>query len=207
MTTLVGNVTAYSTLWTTSSLIHGDVLAVESELVKVKARFPAGVRPDSVITPNRIRVQRGVGGTSAASHSNGTSLVPHYEPFIESGGMQVVSLSETVIAFDDDLVSGVELVAVSGSQTVISLAVFEETAVTATADDYKLALFVDGVETTAAFALNGGVPVDAKQGLGIIPGYAGPIRDAVLTIKVSSTSSGTWTAGSILCSLLMTEHA
>ena len=87
MATLAEAVDAAETDWLVSEDITADFLTVESETVSVLAHFPAQYQmTDGSVSPARIRVARGAGGTTAASHSDGTTITPLIPPAGAGGG-------------------------------------------------------------------------------------------------------------------------
>lgn len=77
MATLTADVTADAKSWNVSALPVGDYLQVDDEIVHVL---------DKQRTTNRIRVERGYAGTTAATHSSGATLTPLYIPSTGGGG-------------------------------------------------------------------------------------------------------------------------
>jgi hypothetical protein len=86
MATLAEAVDAAEIDWIVSANITADYLTVEDETVAVLAHFSSSIDPQTraAIAP-RIRVQRGAGGTTAASHADGTTLTPLIPPAAASG--------------------------------------------------------------------------------------------------------------------------
>lgn len=77
MATLAADVTATQTSWNVSAMPDADFLQADDEIVKVI---------DQRRTENRIRVQRGYAGTTAASHLSAAELTPVYVPSVGGGG-------------------------------------------------------------------------------------------------------------------------
>ena len=89
MATLSEDIAIDETDWLVSADIPDtiDYLTVESEVVQVTATFPAQYqRGEGTTSASRIRVIRGAGGTTAATHSSGTSLTPLIPPSSSGGG-------------------------------------------------------------------------------------------------------------------------
>jgi hypothetical protein len=98
MATLAEAVDATEIDWIVSANITADYLTVEDETVAVLAHFSSGLDPQTrAAVASRIRVQRGVGGTTAASHADGTTLTPLIPPAAASvggGGVTVDNQSD-----------------------------------------------------------------------------------------------------------------
>lgn len=83
MATLTADVTAEAISWNVSALLPGvSYLQVDDEIVRIL---------DQRSTENRLRVQRGYAGTTAASHDSGAELVAVYVPSA-GGGVQIIRL-------------------------------------------------------------------------------------------------------------------
>lgn len=86
MATLTADVTAEATSWNVSALPGVEFLQVDDEIVRVL---------DQKRTQNRLRVERGYAGTTAAEHAADTELVPAYVP----SPLRVVSQDGTAEAY------------------------------------------------------------------------------------------------------------
>jgi hypothetical protein len=89
MATLSEDIAVDETDWLVSADIPDtiDYLTVESEVVQVTATFPAQYqRGEATTSAPRIRVIRGAGGTTMATHSSGTTLTPLIPPSSAVGG-------------------------------------------------------------------------------------------------------------------------
>lgn len=79
MTQLAAAVDADDELWTLDALPSTRYVQVEDETVEVRSPLPSQTYTlTGQDQPPRIRVRRGVGGTTAASHNNGTALTAVY---------------------------------------------------------------------------------------------------------------------------------
>lgn len=83
MTQLAHAVDADEKLWTIDTLPPSPYVQVDDELVEIRATFPEQIyEPTQEMRPPKIRVRRGVGATTAASHESGAELNPIYDPAI-----------------------------------------------------------------------------------------------------------------------------
>lgn len=202
----------------TDTILGGDVFKVDDEYLLVSGT----PTPNPNRSFQRISIaERGTGGSTKASHVNGSTLtaanafaggadVPDPStgddgdvPQVQSGeyvlgpggGAITFRQVEVVLAFGD-AVAGVTLATLAADETMFMWSAFVESAITATADDYLLALF------TGAEVLTQGIPPNSSffnfsasigQGAALVL----PVRGVTVVVKQAAGSSGTWTAGSL----------
>jgi len=91
MTQLAASVNSTVELWTVDTLPVAPYATVDSETVEISAKFPSQIFSlTGQATPTKVRVHRGVGGTTAASHTNGATLTPVYGLGGGTGGGGVI---------------------------------------------------------------------------------------------------------------------
>jgi hypothetical protein len=79
MTQLAAAVNSTEELWTLDTLPTTQYVSVDDETVEVRASFPSQIFSlTGAATAPQIRVHRGVGGTTAASHLINAALTPVY---------------------------------------------------------------------------------------------------------------------------------
>lgn len=114
MATLLVGVNASETLWQISAPIAQDTiyLKVGSEIVAVLSDFTGGtLLPTGATVPSKVRVKRPIGGTTAASHLQGATLIEYADASVFGGVSEVkaarITLNEAQITTLGD---GIEVV-------------------------------------------------------------------------------------------------
>jgi hypothetical protein len=116
MTTLAAAIDADDELLTVDTLPPSPYVQADDELIEIRATFPEHVYlPTNELLPARIRVNRGVAGTTAASHADGATLTPVYAASAGGGGGLTNPVTEEL---DIQVAGDTALVAESAGGTV-----------------------------------------------------------------------------------------
>lgn len=100
---------------------------------------------------------------------------------------------EVVVSFGDDLSGGVTLISLAAGERIISFAMFEESPITASLDEFMLALFAGSELLTQGMPVSTSYQTFSDEiGQTALPV---PVQGQSITIKANG--SGTWTAGAV----------